>query len=169
MRFDPVQQLSTASPALIWRSTLSALAVAGAVSLLLLSGSGSTQVAVAADVGTNPPPTTPQVPADDTTIRPFRYHVPEEALVDLRRRIASTRWPEPETVTDASQGVQLATMQKLATYWGSDYDWRKCEAKLNALLMFVTRIDGLDIQFIHVRSKNRDTSAACSSFRWQRG
>jgi pimeloyl-ACP methyl ester carboxylesterase len=87
-------------------------------------------------------------------IRPFHINIPQETLDDLRQRIAATRWPDPETVTDDSQGVQLATMQKLARYWATDYDWRKCEAKLNALPMFVTTIDGLDIQFIWVRSKN---------------
>ena len=87
-------------------------------------------------------------------IRPFHINIPKKALVDLRRRIAATQWPDHETVTDESQGVQLATMQKLAHYWATDYDWRKCEAKLNALPMFVTAIDGLDIQFIWVRSKN---------------
>ncbi|HEX3988044.1 MAG TPA: epoxide hydrolase N-terminal domain-containing protein, partial [Verrucomicrobiae bacterium] len=81
-----------------------------------------------------------------TAIRPFHINIPDEALVDLRRRIAATSWPDKETVTDASQGVQLATMQALARYWATNYDWRKCEAKLNALPMFVTRIDGLDIQ-----------------------
>jgi pimeloyl-ACP methyl ester carboxylesterase len=92
--------------------------------------------------------------SEDDTIRPFQVHVPDEQLVDLRRRIAATKWPKQETVTDASQGVQLATIQKLARYWGTDYDWRKVEAKLNALPQFTTNIDGLDIQFIHVRSKN---------------
>ncbi|MDZ8082259.1 MAG: epoxide hydrolase family protein [Nostoc sp. SerVER01] len=87
-------------------------------------------------------------------IRPFRVHVPQEALVDLRRRIAATRWPDKETVADQSQGVQLATMKELVRYWGTEYDWRKAEAKLNALPQFVTNIDGLDIHFIHVRSKN---------------
>ena len=88
-------------------------------------------------------------------IRPFRVpHFPDEALADLKRRIAATRWPEKETVTDASQGVQLATTQKLARYWATEYDWRKCEAKLNALPQFITEIDGLDIHFIHVRSKH---------------
>jgi len=92
---------------------------------------------------------------DSTAIRPFTVPiVPKAALDDLRRRIAATRWPEKETVSDASQGVQLATMQKLASYWGKDYDWRKCEAKLKALPNFITTIDGLDIHFIHVRSKN---------------
>ena len=92
-------------------------------------------------------------------IRPFRVDVPEEALADLRRRIAATRWPERETVADHSQGVQLATIQDLARYWATDYDWRKCEARLNALPQFVTEIDGLDIHFIHVRSKHAERAA----------
>ena len=87
-------------------------------------------------------------------IRPFHVHFPDEALADLKRRIAATRWPEREIVTDQSQGVQLATMQKLARYWETEYDWRKCEAKLNALPQFITTIDGVDIHFIHVRSKH---------------
>lgn len=92
---------------------------------------------------------------DREAIRPFTVPtVPQAALDDLRRRITATRWPEKETISDDSQGVQLATMQKLASYWAKDYDWRKCEAKLKALPHFVTNIDGLDIHFIHVRSKN---------------
>jgi epoxide hydrolase-like protein len=91
---------------------------------------------------------------DQQAIRPFRVNFPEEQLIDLRKRIVATRWPEKETVTDASQGVQLATMQELARYWATDYDWRRCEAKLNAYPQFVTNIDGLDIHVIHVRSKN---------------
>src|SRR5690349_6947382 len=89
-----------------------------------------------------------------TAIRPFQVNVPDAELTELRRRINATRWPEREPVPDASQGVQLATMQKLARYWGTEYDWRKCEAKLEALPNFVTEIDGLDIHFIHVRSKH---------------
>jgi pimeloyl-ACP methyl ester carboxylesterase len=85
-------------------------------------------------------------------MRPFKVDIPDEALDDLRRRIAATNWPEKETVADQSQGVQLATMQKLARYWETEYDWRKCEANLNALPQFITEIDGLDIHFIHVRS-----------------
>ena len=96
----------------------------------------------------------PAAAAPGEAIRPFRFEAPEEALVDLRRRIAATRWPEKETVADTTQGVQLATVQALARYWGTDYDWRKVEAKLNALPQFVTEIDGLDIHFIHVRSKH---------------
>jgi hypothetical protein len=91
---------------------------------------------------------------DDDSIRPFHIKISQEALVDLRRRIAATKWPEQETVTDASRGVQLATMRKLASYWQTDYDWRKVEARLSALPQFTTNIDGLDIHFIHVRSKN---------------
>ena len=102
-----------------------------------------------------PSPAPSGAAAEDKSIRPFTVPTaPNAALDDLRRRIAATRWPEKETVADPSQGVQLATMQKLASYWGKDYDWRKCEAKLKALPNFITTIDGLDIHFIHVRSKN---------------
>src|SRR5215467_6106496 len=95
------------------------------------------------------------VSRDPTAVRPFTVPTASQsALDDLRRRVAATRWPEKETVADDTQGVQLATMQKLASYWAKDYDWRKCEAKLKALPHFVTNIDGLDIHFIHVRSKN---------------
>ena len=91
---------------------------------------------------------------DKTAIRPFHVNVPEADLTELRRRINATKWPERETVTDQSQGVQLATIQKLAHYWGTEYDWRRCETQLNALPNFITEIDGLDIHFIHVRSKH---------------
>jgi pimeloyl-ACP methyl ester carboxylesterase len=94
------------------------------------------------------------MPADDSTIRPFRIGFPEEEVADLQRRINATRWPERETVTDDSQGVRLAMMQELAAYWGKEYDWRRCEEKLNALPNFVTEIDGLDIHFIHARSQH---------------
>ena len=92
--------------------------------------------------------------ADKTAIRPFRVNVAEAELTELRRRVNATRWPERETVTDTSQGVQLATMQALARYWATDYDWRKVEARMNALPQFMTEIDGLDIHFMHVRSKH---------------
>lgn len=92
--------------------------------------------------------------ADSAAIRPFTISVPEDAVLDLRRRIVATRWPERETVADDTQGVQLATMQKLASYWSTDYDWRKCETRLKARPHFVTEIDGLSIHFIHVRSKH---------------
>ena len=105
-------------------------------------------------------------PAVDTAIRPFRIDVPEEELADLRQRVLATRWPERETVTDQSQGVQLATMQELARYWGTDYDWRKCEGKLNALPNFITEIDGLDIHFIHVRSQHEDALPLIVTHGW---
>jgi pimeloyl-ACP methyl ester carboxylesterase len=92
--------------------------------------------------------------ADTNAIRPFRVNFPEAELTELRKRINATRWPERETVTDETQGVQLAMMQKLARYWATEYDWRKCEAKLNALPQFITEIDGLDIHFIHARSRH---------------
>ena len=87
-------------------------------------------------------------------IRPFRINVPEAELGELRRRIKATIWPERETVPDATQGVQLATMQALARYWATQYDWRKVEARLNAVPNFITEVDGLDVHFIHVRSKH---------------
>ena len=99
-------------------------------------------------------------------IRPFRVDVPQEALEDLRRRIAATNWPEKETVADQSQGVQLATIQKLARYWMTDYDWRICETKLNALPQFVTEIDGLDFHFIHVRSQHEDALPLIVNHGW---
>src|SRR5712672_3001800 len=94
--------------------------------------------------------------ADKNTIRPFQMIVADTELTELRRRIKATKWPERETVTDASQGVQLATIQALARYWGTEYDWRKVEVKLNSLPQFITEMDGLDIQFIHVRSKHEN-------------
>ena len=99
-------------------------------------------------------------------IRPFNVNFPEAELTELRRRINATKWPERETVTDASQGVQLATSQALARYWGTDYDWRKCEARLNALPNFITEIDGLDIHFIHVRSKHENALPLIVTHGW---
>src|SRR4051812_6703383 len=99
-------------------------------------------------------------------IRPYNINIPEEALTDLRQRIKVTRWPDKETVSDQSQGVQLATLQKLADYWLTDYDWRKCEAKLKALPNFVTTIDGLDVHFIHVRSKNPNALPVIITHGW---
>ncbi len=100
------------------------------------------------------------------TLRPFRVSVPEEALVDLRKRIAATRWPDRETVPDQSQGVQLATIEALARYWETEYDWRKIEAKLNALPQHVTEIDGLDIHFVHVRSKHENALPLIVTHGW---
>jgi pimeloyl-ACP methyl ester carboxylesterase len=118
------------------RDLLVAAAAAGASSLVLATSNQASEG------------------AEMDAIRPFRIDVPDDALVDLRRRIAMTRWPERETVADESQGAPLATMQELSHYWATDYDWRKIETKLNALPQFITEIDGLDIHFIHVRSKH---------------
>jgi pimeloyl-ACP methyl ester carboxylesterase len=104
--------------------------------------------------------------ADATNIRPFHYKAPEADLTELRRRINNTRWPERETVADATQGVQLATTEALARYWATEYDWRKIEAKLNALPQFITEIDGLDIHFIHVRSKHENALPLIVTHGW---
>src|SRR5262249_31216870 len=101
-----------------------------------------------------------------TEIRPFRVDVPEEKLDDLRRRVAAARWPSVELVADRSQGVQLVTLQELAHYWTSDYDWRKAEAKLNALPQFITDIDGVDVHFIHVRSPHEDALPLIMTHGW---
>jgi hypothetical protein len=103
---------------------------------------------------------------DKTAIRPFQFTFTDAELADLRRRVNATRWPERELVQDASQGVQLSTMQKLASYWGKDYDWRKGEAKLKAVPHFVTEIDGLDIHFIHVRSKEKNALPVIITHGW---
>jgi pimeloyl-ACP methyl ester carboxylesterase len=103
---------------------------------------------------------------ESNEIRPFRVSIPDADLDDLRRRIKATTWPEPEQVPDASQGVQLNTMVRLATYWANDYDWRKCEARLNALPQFITNIDGLDIHFIHVRSKHQNALPLIVTHGW---
>ena len=104
--------------------------------------------------------------SDKAVIRPFQVNVPEAELSELRRRIEATRWPERETVTDESQGVPLAVMRDLARYWATEYDWRKCEARLNALPQFITEIDGLDIHFIHVRSKHEDALPLIVTHGW---
>ena len=104
--------------------------------------------------------------AEDKAIRPFHFKAPDAALADLRKRVAATRWPDKETVNDRSQGVQLATMQALAKYWATDYDWRKCEARLNALPQFITEIDGVDIHFIHVRSKEKNALPMIITHGW---
>ena len=104
--------------------------------------------------------------SSESEIRPFRVAMPEEAIADLRRRIAATRWPDGETVADDSQGVRLAMMQELARYWGTGYDWRKCEARLNDLPNFMTEIDGLDIHFIHVRSQHENALPLIVTHGW---
>jgi len=103
---------------------------------------------------------------DKNAIRPFRVDVPEEELIELRRRIKATRWPDRETVTDETQGVQLATVQALAQYWATEYDWHKCQVRLNALPQFITEIDGLDIHFIHVRSKHENALPLIVTHGW---
>jgi len=102
----------------------------------------------------------------ETDIRPFRVDMPDEAIADLRRRIAATRWPSRELVADRSQGVQLATIQELARYWATEYDWRACEARLNALPQFKLEIDGVDIHFIHVQSKHADALPLIMTHGW---
>jgi pimeloyl-ACP methyl ester carboxylesterase len=150
---------------------------AGVIGFALLTSPCPAQTALVTAGGAPPirmenPMTTTATPRESArpieadTIRPFEIRVPEEELVDLRRRIAATRWPEKETVADQSQGVQLATMQELARYWATDYDWRKIEAKLNALPQFITEIDGLDIHFIHVRSQHEDALPLIVTHGW---
>ncbi|MBV8826639.1 MAG: epoxide hydrolase [Hyphomicrobiales bacterium] len=116
--------------------------------------------------GAGPDPAQATEGAQDNAIRPFRIEIPEAALADLQRRLAVTRWPDKETVEDQSQGVQLATMQKLVDYWQHGYDWRKVESRLNGLPQFMTRIDGLDIHFIHVRSKHANALPLIMTHGW---
>ena len=106
------------------------------------------------------------MPAENNAIHPFKVGFPEAELTELRRRVTATRWPERETVTDDSQGVPLAMMQDLARYWATDYDWRPCETALNALPNFITEIDGLDIHFIHVRSRHQNALPLIVTHGW---
>src|SRR6185437_15129701 len=106
------------------------------------------------------------MPAEDHAIRPFQVSFPDTELTELRRRISATRWPERETVTDDSQGVPLAMMQDLLRYWGTEYDWSACEARLNALPNFITEIDGLDIHFLHIRSAHEDALPLIVTHGW---
>jgi pimeloyl-ACP methyl ester carboxylesterase len=125
---------------------LASSAFAGAFSLV------PTDLIAAATGGA--PPKEHKMAATNAAIRPFRFEASKDELIDLKKRVAATKWPEREQVPDAAQGVQLATMQKLARYWATEHDWRKCEARINAVPNFITEIDGLDIHFIHVRSKH---------------
>jgi hypothetical protein len=127
------------------RDLLAATAVAGAIGLL---------------------PATMRAAAAEDSIRPFRANVPQQDIIELRRRIAATRWPDRETVNDRSQGVQLAKFQELVRYWGTDYDWRKAEAKLNALPQFITTIDDVDTHFIHVRSRHPNAMPLIMTHGW---
>ena len=134
----------------------------GLAILLVITGGAIAQSPSA----TSPNPAKADATAEDKSIRPFHFTASKDALADLRRRIAATKWPERETVTNASQGVQLATIQALAKYWATEYDWRKCEAKLNALPQFITTIDGVDIHFIHVRSKEKNALPLIITHGW---
>jgi pimeloyl-ACP methyl ester carboxylesterase len=131
--------------------------------LIIIAALGVTSLASAQSPS---PAASSAATSDDKAIRPFKFTASKEALADMRKRIAATRWPDKETVTDKSQGVQLATIQKLARYWATDYDWRKCEAKLKALPQFVTNIDGVDIHFIHVRSKEKNALPMIITHGW---
>ncbi|TGS89905.1 epoxide hydrolase, partial [Mesorhizobium sp. M2D.F.Ca.ET.178.01.1.1] len=111
-------------------------------------------------------PSLPSAAASSDAIHPFHIHVPKKELIDLRKRLAATRWPDKETVADQSQGAQLAKLRGLVQYWGTDYDWRKIEAKLNALPQFITNIDGTDIHFIHVRSRGKNALPLIISHGW---
>ena len=151
------------------------LTSAGVLGLLLLASPSDAQSVAAASKEptmttlaqlTIPNAAQPRTPGQDTEIRPFSFRASDEELAELRRRIAATRWPEKETVTDHSQGVPLATMRELARYWATDYDWRKAEAKLKAVPQFITRIDGLDIHFIHVRSKHENALPLIITHGW---
>jgi pimeloyl-ACP methyl ester carboxylesterase len=130
-------------------------AVAGPLAVL-----GSSRRANAMTQSTQPGGT------EKTAIRPFRFEASNDELADLRRRITATRWPDPEQVSDASQGVQLATMRRLAHYWATEHDWRRCETKINAVPNFVTEIDGLDIHFIHARSKHANALPMIVTHGW---
>ena len=146
--------MSTVSSSTVRRSWLADSVAAGALGLLLLANPSCAQsIPTANAVASSPLPVKVRSVAEDKSIRPFHINVPDEALADLRRRIAATRWPDKETVKDESQGIRLEDMQALVQYWGSGYNWRNIEAKLNTLPEFVTTIDGVDIQFIHVRSR----------------
>lgn len=136
----------------VWQFALARRAISGTAVLAAFGFAGAMQPAFAADSA--PKAAAAQRASTDESIRPFKVHVPQRQLDDLRKRIAATRWPDKEIVSDQSQGIQTAQVQELVKYWGSQYDWRKAEKELNALPQFVTTIDGVDIHFIHVRSRN---------------
>ena len=140
---------------------IKAVSAQGATTTNTTNATGATTTNTTNATGASVAPT-----SGNSDIRPFSVNVPEAELTELRRRIVATRWPEKETVADFSQGVQLAFMQALARYWATDYDWRKVEAKLNALPMFITNIDGLDIHFIHVRSKHENALPLIVTHGW---
>jgi pimeloyl-ACP methyl ester carboxylesterase len=151
------------------RIFLATSTAAGAAALALLAGGGEAQAAPKARpqaLGNNPVAATPVTVARDDSIRPFKVAVSEAALVDLRRRLAATRWPDKETVADGSQGARLADLRELVRYWGTDYDWRKAEAKLNAFPQFMTNINGVDVHFIHVKSRHPNAMPLIITHGW---
>jgi len=169
MQPEKAQYMSALSSSPTSRGFLRDITVAGAFCIFLLAVQSHAQTsrnAIAEDSVSDSLPAKSPAATEDKAIRPFRVKIPEEALVDLRRRLAATRWPDQETVTDRSQGVQLATMKELARYWQTDYDWRKAEAKLNALPQFVTTIDGVDIHFIHVKSRHPNALPVIITHGW---
>src|SRR3984893_2090109 len=159
MTLDKLQYPARSRPTRVCRATAAALAFGLSVFSSPDYGQTNESFAVAqASAG--------RTAAEDQSIRPFKIQVPQAALDDLRRRIAATRWPDKETVADQSQGVQLAKLQELVRYWGSGYDWRKVEAKLNALPQYMTTIDGVDIHFIHVRSRHKNALPVIITHGW---
>src|SRR5271154_2355018 len=148
------------------RRFLGAAALSLAAAEFGVMGSAKAQYGGSSSKGAAAAPAKRGAAADDTSIRPFHVSIPDADVADLRRRVAATKWPERELVTDATQGVQLATTQKLAQYWAANYDWRKVEARLNALPQFITTIDGLDIHFIHVRSKHTNALPVIVTHGW---
>ncbi|HEX5084654.1 MAG TPA: epoxide hydrolase, partial [Blastocatellia bacterium] len=169
MQPKKAQYMSALSSSPTWRSFLRDITVAGAFCIFLLAVqiyARTSRNALLEDSVSNSLPAKSPAATEDKAIRPFRVKIPEEALVDLRRRLAATRWPDQETVTDPSQGVQLATMKELARYWQTDYDWRKAEAKINAMPQFVTTIDSVDIHFIHVKSRHPNALPVIITHGW---
>jgi pimeloyl-ACP methyl ester carboxylesterase len=156
--------MSAVSSSSTWRTVLVTIAAAGAFSLVLLAAPGDAQMVPSADAQASV--SSLGAAAEDKAIRSFHSNIPDEALVDLRRRLAATRWPDRETVNDRSQGVQLANIQELVRYWGTGYDWRKAEARLNAWPQFMTTIDGVDIHFIHVRSRHPNALPLIMTHGW---
>lgn len=162
------------SPPADRRRFLATSAVAGAAGLGLLPAAGAARAATASESasanvtigGGDTTALTTAVPIGDSSIRRFKIDVPEAALTDMRRRIAATRWPDPELVGDGSQGIQQARLRGLCDYWAGAYDWRKVERRLNALPQFMTQIDGLDIHFIHVRSKHANALPLVITHGW---
>jgi pimeloyl-ACP methyl ester carboxylesterase len=141
-------------------SSIAHTALVGAFALAMLAASGHTPIAPTAEAQVS------STGAEHRSVRVFRASVPEDAVADLRRRVAATRWPDREIVADQSQGIQLAKLQELVRHWGAGYDWRKAEAKLNALPQFVTTIDGVDIHFIHVRSRHPNALPLIMTHGW---